>query len=41
MRRFVADMSRALRARDDALGYSWTLLEQFIKGFSESTATTK
>jgi predicted nucleotidyltransferase len=41
MGRLVADMSRALRARDDALDYSWTLLEQFIKGFSESTATTK
>lgn len=41
MGRLVADMSRALRARDDALGYSWTLLEQFIKGFSESTAATK
>ena len=35
MGRLVADMSRALRARDDALDYSRVLLEQFIKGFSD------
>jgi predicted nucleotidyltransferase len=29
----VTDMSRAIRARDDALEYSRTLLEQFVKGF--------
>lgn len=29
----VTDMSRAIRARDDALEYSRTLLEQFLKGF--------
>lgn len=35
MERLEADMSRALRARDDALDYSRALLEQFIKGFSD------
>lgn len=29
----VTDMSRAIRARDDALEYSRALLEQFVKGF--------
>lgn len=29
----VTDMSRAIRARDDAVEYSRTLLEQFVKGF--------
>lgn len=32
--RLVTDMSRAIRARDDALDYSRALLEQFLKGFS-------
>lgn len=36
--RLVTDMSRALRARDDALDYSRALLGQFLKGFfHEST----
>lgn len=35
MERLVADMSRPLRGRDDALVYSRALLEQFIKGFSD------
>lgn len=35
MERLVADMSRALRGRDDALDYSKALLEQFIKGFRD------
>lgn len=29
----VTDMSRAIRARDDAVAYSRALLEQFVKGF--------
>ena len=29
----VTDMARAIRTRDDALEYSRTLLEQFLKGF--------
>lgn len=29
----VTDMSRTIRAREDALDYSRTLLEQFLKGF--------
>lgn len=35
MERLVTDMSRAMRAREDALDYSRALLEQFIKGFSD------
>ena len=38
MERLVTDMSRALRARDDALDYSATLLAQFLKGFTHSAA---
>lgn len=34
MERLVTDMSRALRARDDALDYSRALLAQFLKGFA-------
>lgn len=34
MERLVTDMSRALRARDDALNYSRALLKQFHKGFA-------
>jgi predicted nucleotidyltransferase len=41
MERLEADMSRALRARDDGLDYSRVLLGQFIKGFSDQTTTTK
>lgn len=34
MGRLATDMARALRARDDALGYSRALLEQFQRGFA-------
>jgi hypothetical protein len=33
--RLVTDMSRALPAQDNALGYSKALLDRFITGFSE------
>lgn len=32
----VTDMSRAIRARDDALEYSRALLAQFVRGFSKN-----
>ena len=35
MERLVTDMSRDIRARDDALDYSRALLEQFLKGFGQ------
>lgn len=35
MERLVTDMSRDIRARDDALDYSRALLEQFFKGFAQ------
>ena len=35
MERLVADMSRAIQARDDAQEYSKALLEQFTKGFRD------
>lgn len=38
MERLVEDMAKALRPREDALGYSSTLLEQFRKGFNEQTS---
>jgi hypothetical protein len=37
----VDDMARALLARDDALDYANTLLEQFRKGFTDQTTTTE
>jgi predicted nucleotidyltransferase len=40
-RRMVDDMARALLARDDALDYANTLLEQFRKGFTDQTTTTE
>ncbi|MDP2783650.1 MAG: nucleotidyl transferase AbiEii/AbiGii toxin family protein [Sulfurimicrobium sp.] len=35
----VTDMSRAMRARDDALDYSRALLEQFLEGFAHKSIT--
>lgn len=35
--RLIADMARAMLGRDDALGYSHRLLEQFTNGFTAQT----
>ncbi|MFA7290973.1 MAG: nucleotidyl transferase AbiEii/AbiGii toxin family protein [Rhodocyclaceae bacterium] len=32
--RLIEDMSRALKGREDAMGYAYRLLEQFTKGFA-------
>lgn len=37
--RLITDMSRAMRARDDALDYSRSLLEQFLEGFAHKSTT--
>lgn len=34
LERLVTDMSRAMRAREDALNYSRALLNQFLNGFA-------
>lgn len=37
--RLITDMSRAMRARDDALDYSRALLVQFLEGFAHKSTT--